>query len=123
MRLPHPGTYPSFGLSLGFVIAVGLLAVFMVLLLPQPLGLRLRMVGANPMAARRFGVKVAAVAGGALVISGALAGLAGSVMLTGRGVPDPGAASPTHSAMTACWPPSSAGTGPAGCCRWRSCSA
>ncbi len=82
--LPHPGAYPDFGVTLGIVIAVAVFAVFAVLLARSRWGMRLRMVGANAVAARRFGVKVAAVAGGALVISGALAGLAGSILLTGE---------------------------------------
>lgn len=84
VRLPHPGSYPSFGVSLGIVIAVALLAVFIVLLSRSRWGVHLRMSGSNPVAARRFGVKVALVASGALIISGALAGLAGSAMLTGQ---------------------------------------
>ncbi len=82
--LPHPGAYPAFGVSLGIVIAVAVFVLFAVLLSRSRWGVRLRMVGSNPTAARRFGVKVAAVAGGALVVSGALAGLAGAVMLTGE---------------------------------------
>lgn len=84
VRLPHPGSYPAFGLSLGLPIALVLLVVFAVLLGRSRWGVRVRMVGANPVAARRFGVKVAAVASGALILSGALAGLAGSIMLTGQ---------------------------------------
>ena len=84
VRLPHPGSYPSFGVSLGIVIAVALLAIFIVLLSRSRWGVHLRMSGTNPVAARRFGVRVTLVAGGALVISGALAGLAGSAMLTGQ---------------------------------------
>ena len=82
--LPHPGAYPNFGVSLGIVIALVIFALFALLMARSRWGVRLRMVGANAVAARRFGVKVAAVAGGALVISGALAGLAGSIMLTGE---------------------------------------
>lgn len=84
VRLPHPGAYPAFGVSLGLVIAVVLLGAFMVLLARSRWGVRLRMVGANPVAARRFGIRVAAVASGALILCGALAGLAGSVVLTGE---------------------------------------
>lgn len=84
VRLPHPGSYPSFGVSLGIVIALVLLAVFMVLLARSRWGVHLRMSGANPVAARRFGVRVALVASGALILSGALAGLAGGAMLTGQ---------------------------------------
>lgn len=84
VRLPHPGSYPSFGFSLGIVIAVLLLAVFIVLLSRSRWGVHLRMSGGNPVAARRFGVRVALVASGALILSGALAGLAGGAMLTGQ---------------------------------------
>lgn len=84
VRLPQIfGQYPSFGVSLGVVIALGMFGILAVLLARSRWGLRLRMVGANPVASRRFGVKVGAIAGGALVLSGALAGLAGGVMLTG----------------------------------------
>jgi len=83
VRMPRLfGQIPAFGLSVSFVVALGLLAIFWVLLTKSRWGVRLRMVGANPLASRRFGVKVAAIAGGALVISGALAGLAGGVLLT-----------------------------------------
>ena len=84
VELPHPGSYPSFGVSLGIVVVIVVFTVFAVLLSRSSWGVRIRMVGANPVAARRFGVKVAAVAGGALIVSGALAGLAGSIMLTGE---------------------------------------
>jgi simple sugar transport system permease protein len=83
VRLPHPGHYPSFGLSSGLFIALGALLIFGVLLSRSRWGMRLRMVGANSIASRRFGVRVAAMAGGALIISGAFAGLAGGVLLTG----------------------------------------
>jgi simple sugar transport system permease protein len=84
-RLPHLfGEYPSFGVSLGVVIVLGLFAILAVLLSRSAWGVRLRMVGANAVAARRFGVNVAAVAAGALVICGALSGLAGGVMVTGE---------------------------------------
>lgn len=84
VRLPHPGSYPAFGVSLGIVLAVVLLAIFIVLLARSRWGVHLRMTGANPTAARRFGVRVVLVASGALVLSGALAGLAGGAMLTGQ---------------------------------------
>jgi len=84
VRLPHPGNFPGFGFSLGLVIALAILAVAMLLLARSRWGIHLRMSGANPVAARRFGVRVAMVAGGALILSGALAGLAGGAMLTGQ---------------------------------------
>lgn len=84
VRLPHPGQYPSFGVSSGILISLGSVILFAVLLSKSRWGMRLRMVGANAIASRRFGVRVAAIAGSALVISGAFAGLAGGVMLTGQ---------------------------------------
>lgn len=82
-RLPHPGGYPSFGVTSGLFVAALLLAVVWVALDRSGWGLRLRAAGANPAAARRLGVRVALVAAGALLVSGALAGLAGGVMATG----------------------------------------
>lgn len=84
VRIPHPGAYPSFGVSLAIVLAVALLGIFIVLLARSRWGVRLRMTGTNPVAARRFGVRVALVASGALILSGALAGLAGGALLTGQ---------------------------------------
>jgi simple sugar transport system permease protein len=84
VRLPHPGQYPSFGVSSGIFISLGALLIFGVLLSRSRWGMRLRMVGANSIASRRFGVRVAGIAGGALIISGAFAGLAGGVLLTGN---------------------------------------
>ena len=46
-------------------------------------GLRLRMLGHNPRTAQRAGVAAARYGGGALVISGGFAGLAGGMMLAG----------------------------------------
>ncbi len=84
VRLPHPGQYPSFGVSSGILISVGAVVGLAVLMSKSRWGMRLRMVGANPIASRRFGVRVAGIAGIALVISGAFAGLAGGVLLTGN---------------------------------------
>src|SRR3546814_10952529 len=46
-------------------------------------GFRLKMLGMNPNAASAAGVSMAAVGGGALVMSGAFAGLAGGVVFAG----------------------------------------
>lgn len=46
-------------------------------------GLRLRMLGHNPRTAQRAGVAAARYGGGALVVSGGFAGLAGGMMLAG----------------------------------------
>ena len=46
-------------------------------------GFRLRVLGLNPVAAHRAGISAALLGGSAIVLSGAFAGLAGGVMLTG----------------------------------------
>jgi simple sugar transport system permease protein len=80
-RLPVilPGTDLHFGLILA-LIAAGLVYV---LLFHTPLGFQLRMVGANPVAARYAGVKVTRMTVLAMALSGALAGLAGAVEILG----------------------------------------
>ena len=80
-RLPNilPGTDLHFGLILA-LIAAGLVYV---LLFHTTLGFRLRMVGANPEAARYAGVKVKRMTVLAMALSGALAGLAGAVEILG----------------------------------------
>ncbi|MBO0730581.1 MAG: ABC transporter permease [Acidimicrobiaceae bacterium] len=81
-RLPQTGQSPSFGVSAAVLIALVILAVLAILLSRSQWGIHLRMVGFNPVAARRFGVRVATIAGGALILSGALAALTGGIMLT-----------------------------------------
>jgi ABC-type uncharacterized transport system permease subunit len=84
-RLP---SFEIFGnsISAGAVIAVVLTAVIGFTLARTTTGFRLRMLGLNPRTARRAGVSAALVGGTALVVSGATAGLAGAIWLTG-GVP------------------------------------
>ncbi len=72
--------------SWGVVIALILTAVVAVTLARTTVGFRVRMLGFNPRTARRAGVSAALVGGAALVVSGAAAGLAGGIWLTG-GVP------------------------------------
>ncbi|SDG40671.1 simple sugar transport system permease protein [Sinosporangium album] len=83
VRLPRLGEYPDFNLGTGFVIALAVTGVVAYLLRHGKWGFRLRMLGLNPVAARRAGVRAAALGGGALLLSGGAAGLAGGVMLTG----------------------------------------
>ncbi len=83
VRLPHPGAYPSFGFSSALVIGLVVVGVAFVALKQTSWGVKLRMLGANSVAARRFGVRVVAMGIAALMISGALAGFAGGAMLTG----------------------------------------
>jgi len=53
-----------------------------VLLARSRWGFHLRVLGLNPVAARRAGINAAVLGGAAIVISGAFAGLAGGVVLT-----------------------------------------
>jgi len=82
-HLPRLGEFPGFNVSTGMFIALAMLVVVAVALRRTRWGFRMRMLGLNPRAARRVGVSVIALGSGALLLSGALAGLAGGVMLTG----------------------------------------
>lgn len=71
-------------LHAGFVLGVGLAIVLAVVLMRTGAGFRIRVVGANPLAAASAGrIGAAGVAFGAFVMSGALAGLAGAVEVSG----------------------------------------
>lgn len=83
-RLPFLGSFGSLHVSSGVFIGVGLLVLIGVMLTRSRWGFRLRVLGLNPAAAQRVGVRAAMVGGGALIISGATAGLAGGVMLADR---------------------------------------
>lgn len=81
--LPVLSTIPWLGVAFfqqtPIVYATVLLAGLLhVVLFRTPIGLRLRATGNSPQAARSVGVNVAALRLGALVASGALAGLAGA---------------------------------------------
>jgi ABC-type uncharacterized transport system permease subunit len=81
-RLPH---FDVFGnqFHLGVVLAL-VVAVLGALVLARTVwGFRLRMLGLNPHTAQRMGVAAAVMGSVALVVSGALAGLAGGVLLAG----------------------------------------
>ena len=82
-RLPRLGEFPHFNVGLGIFIAVGCALLLAVLLDRTRWGFHIRMLGMNPVAARRAGVSAVVIGGGALVLSGAFAGLAGGVMLAG----------------------------------------
>ena len=68
------------GLPLGVVLAFAVALV----LNHTVLGLRLRAVGLNPVAARRAGIAISASVVGVLFTAGALGGLAGALMLQGE---------------------------------------
>jgi simple sugar transport system permease protein len=81
-RLPRlvPGTR----LHAGFAMALVFAPVFWWWLRSTAAGFRVRAAGASPHAARMAGrVDVARVAGGAFLVSGALAGIAGAVEVSG----------------------------------------
>ena len=84
-RLPG---FELFGntISWGAFVAIIVTALIGIALSRTTTGFRLRMLGLNPRTARRAGVSAAKIGGAALVVSGATAGLAGSLWLMG-GVP------------------------------------
>lgn len=83
MHLPTVMSGDGYILHLGIVIAFVAVGVVAVLIAKTGWGFNLRALGFNARAARRAGVSPARLGGTALVLSGAFAGLAGGVMLTG----------------------------------------
>jgi simple sugar transport system permease protein len=78
---PAPLSFPAL-----MVVAIALVIVVWFVLARTPLGLRLVACGENPEAARAAGVNVARVRYGAVITSGALAGLGGAALaLAGLG--------------------------------------
>ena len=71
------------GLSIGIFIAIAMLVVYWIIINRTTLGFEVRAVGFNPEAARYGGVSVARNYFLAMAISGAFAGLAGAVDITG----------------------------------------
>ncbi|SDQ72400.1 nucleoside ABC transporter membrane protein [Thermostaphylospora chromogena] len=80
--LPRIGEYPGIAVSSGVIIVLVLTLLAAVMLRYSTWGFRLRMLGHNPVAARRAGVRAAVLGSGALLLSGGAAGLAGGVMLS-----------------------------------------
>ena len=83
VRLPRFGTSPGFNVGSAFLLALGLALAVGFLLARSRWGFRLRALGLNPVAAHRAGISAALLGGTAIVLSGAFAGRAGGVMLTG----------------------------------------
>jgi ABC-type uncharacterized transport system permease subunit len=84
-QLPHLGRLPGFSVTSGVLIALVLVIVVAFVLARTKWGFRIRMLGLNPTAAQAAGVSMAIFGGGALILSGAFAGLAGGVWFTGIG--------------------------------------
>lgn len=81
-HLPTYGAYPNVAINSGLFIAVAGAVVIAFLLVRTRWGFRLKLTGLNPVTARHAGVRVAAIGGMSLAISGAFAGLAGAVLVT-----------------------------------------
>ncbi len=80
-RLHTFGDYPNVAINTGLFLALGGAALVAFLLVRTRWGFRLKLMGRNPVTARHAGVRVAALGGFSLAISGAFAGLAGAVLL------------------------------------------
>lgn len=92
-RLPANANLPDlmiFGNSIdsGFFVAIGLAFVLTVMVGRTVLGSRIDMLGFNPRAAQRFGVSAGPLSAAVLIGSGATAGVAGAVLLTGGAASD-----------------------------------
>lgn len=74
---------PQSRLHAGFFVALAAAAAVGFMMRQTTFGFQLRIVGANPTAARFAGIRVPLVALATLAISGALAGLAGAVEISG----------------------------------------
>lgn len=83
-RLPRLHIFGN-EIPLGVFIAVGAAVLLGFALSRTIWGFRLRMLGRNPRAAQRAGVSQSGFGLGAMLLSGAFAGLAGAVMLAGGG--------------------------------------
>jgi simple sugar transport system permease protein len=84
VHLPRFGEYPHANVSVALIIGLVLAAIVGLAMTRTVWGFRIRMLGLNPVAAKRVGVRAAVLGSVALMISGAAAGLAGSVVLTSQ---------------------------------------
>lgn len=73
----------QFQTHIGIVVAIVAVVLVAVAIRRTRWGFALRCVGGNPEAARRAGLRVAALMLGAMLVGGALAGLAGMIQFTG----------------------------------------
>jgi len=87
-QIPFDTRLPNlhlFGNSIDSSVVLALVAAFVVaaVFAHARLGARIDILGLNPRAAQRFGVAQRPVSAGVLIASGAFAGVAGAVLLTG----------------------------------------
>lgn len=82
-RLPVVVQGSGFRLNSGIVLAVVIALIVGFIVARTVFGFRLRLFGHNPRAAMRAGVSKRVYGSGALVLSGAFAGVAGAVLLSG----------------------------------------
>lgn len=82
-KLPMLASASSMALNIGLPLTVVLGIAVALVLRRTRLGMHLRAVGLNPMAARRAGMPIASTIVGALALAGAFGGLAGALMLQG----------------------------------------
>ncbi|MET9683508.1 ABC transporter permease [Streptomyces coeruleorubidus] len=80
-QLASFGQYPSLQLNTGLFLALVAAVGAALLLSRSRWGFRVRMVGLNPLTAQHAGVRVGALGGFTLALSGAFAGLAGGLLL------------------------------------------
>ncbi|MER7169170.1 ABC transporter permease [Micromonospora sp. NPDC000207] len=81
-RLVSFGQFPNLQVNTGLILALVVAVALALALARTRWGFRLKMLGLNPVTARHAGVKVGLLGGLALATSGALAGLAGALLLT-----------------------------------------
>lgn len=97
--VPHAAllaNLPGLSVHIGVLFAVALVPIVGHFMSRTPFGFKLRMLGLNPEAARAAGVATGRMAVRLMLISGALAGLAGIVQVLGvSGRLDPNLSSPT----------------------------
>ncbi|MFJ6567398.1 ABC transporter permease [Streptomyces sp. NPDC091292] len=75
------GEYPSLQLNAGLFLALAAAIGVVLVLSRSRWGFKVRMVGLNPLTAKHAGVRVSALGGFTLALSGAFAGLAGGLLL------------------------------------------
>jgi ABC-type uncharacterized transport system permease subunit len=84
VHLPRFGGYPHANVSTALIIGLVLAAAVGIAMSRTIWGFRVKMLGLNPVAAKRVGVRAALLGSVALMVSGATAGLAGGVVLTSQ---------------------------------------